>query len=112
VKKRFPKFVFQSFNFYRYAEVLIEASQTFLPREHAFEATASLADTGGALQVDPRLESAWFQPSRLKCDILVSKFAFSSSICTATPRALARRRLAGGAPQGVVQPHSGRGGAR
>ena len=26
--------------------------------------------------VNPELESAWFQPSRPKCDILVSKFAF------------------------------------
>jgi hypothetical protein len=25
---------------------------------------------------DPQLESAWFQPLSLKCDFLVSKFAF------------------------------------
>jgi hypothetical protein len=33
---------------------------------------------GGAIQVesDPELESAWFQLSNLKCDILVSKLCF------------------------------------
>ena len=31
--------------------------------------------------VDPKLESAWFQPLSLKCDLLVSKFAFKFSLC-------------------------------
>ena len=35
----------------------------------------------GAVQVDPQLESGWFQPLNLKCDILVS-----NSTCTATLR--------------------------
>jgi hypothetical protein len=30
--------------------------------------------------VDPQLESAWFQPLSLKCDILVSKFAFKCNL--------------------------------
>jgi hypothetical protein len=30
--------------------------------------------------VDPALESAWFQPLNLKCDILVSKFAFKCNL--------------------------------
>jgi hypothetical protein len=34
--------------------------------------------------VDPQLESAWFQPLNLKCDILVSKICFSNSTCTTT----------------------------
>ena len=34
------------------------------------------AGQGGAVHVDPELERAWFQPLNLKCDILVSKFAF------------------------------------
>jgi hypothetical protein len=35
---------------------------------------------GGAVQVDPQLESARFQPLNLKCDILVSKFAFKCNL--------------------------------
>jgi hypothetical protein len=35
---------------------------------------------------DPELETVWFQPLKPKCDILVSKFAFSNSPCTATRR--------------------------
>jgi hypothetical protein len=30
--------------------------------------------------VDPELESAWFQPLNLKCDLLVSKFAFKFNL--------------------------------
>jgi hypothetical protein len=30
---------------------------------------------------DPFLESAWFQPLNLKCDILVSNFAFKCNLC-------------------------------
>ena len=30
--------------------------------------------------VDPQLESAWFQPLKLKCDFLVSKFAFKFNL--------------------------------
>jgi hypothetical protein len=41
---------------------------------------------------DPWLETAWFQPLKLKCDILVSKFALSNSTCTATPRGAAGHR--------------------
>jgi hypothetical protein len=44
----------------------------------------------GCVQVenaaDPWLESAWFQPSHLKCENPVSKFALSNATCTATPR--------------------------
>jgi hypothetical protein len=46
--------------------------------------------------MNPGLESAWFQqPSNLKCDILVSKFAALSnaSTCTATPGEAPERSL-------------------
>jgi hypothetical protein len=33
----------------------------------------------------PQLESAWFQPLNLKCDILVSKFAFTFNLCRYLP---------------------------
>jgi outer membrane biosynthesis protein TonB len=35
---------------------------------------------GGAVQVDPQLESTRFQPLNLKCDILLSKFAFEFNL--------------------------------
>ena len=38
----------------------------------------------------PYLESARFQPLNLKCDFLVSKFAFTFNTCTATSRAITR----------------------
>jgi hypothetical protein len=46
---------------------------------------------GGActrcIQSTHSLKGAWFQPLRpMKCNILVSKFAFKGSSCTATPR--------------------------
>jgi hypothetical protein len=47
----------------------------------------------------PELESAWFQPSNLKCDILISKlFAVKLNLYRYTPGAAPREnsRTAGG----------------
>jgi hypothetical protein len=46
-------------------------------------------------QVDPQLESAWFQTLSLRSENLVSKFASQFNLCTATARQ--RKRAAGGA---------------
>jgi hypothetical protein len=47
--------------------------------------------------VEPWLESAWFQTLNLKCDILVSKFAFKCNLYhfTSAPRRAVRRRRGG-----------------
>jgi hypothetical protein len=47
--------------------------------------------------VDPELESAWFQPLNLKCDILLSIFAFRFQLAPlrrGPPRRRARRLFA------------------
>jgi hypothetical protein len=54
---------------------------------------------GGAVQVEfscaPELESAWFQPSNLNCDILVIQSLLSNATCAATHRAPAAARRVG-----------------
>jgi hypothetical protein len=41
---------------------------------------ASLAGLSNLDRVYPQLESAWFQPLSLTCDVLVSKFAFKFNV--------------------------------
>ena len=53
-----------------------------LPDEDTFESHLVELEVGldELNAVDPELESAWFQPLNLKCDFLVSYFAFKSNL--------------------------------
>jgi hypothetical protein len=69
VKNRFQSLPFKC-NLQRYSEVGARAA----------ELTTTGTSVVGLYNFDPELESAWFQPLNLKCDLLVSIFAFSISL--------------------------------
>jgi hypothetical protein len=74
VKDWASQFAFKWVNLYRYTVEAV-AAVTATDGEHLRAVGLYKLNS-----VDPQLESAWFQPLNLKCDLLVSKFAFKFNV--------------------------------